>query len=37
MTPAQTFVESKILAKDKQLDSIGRTVQVEEVIAEVVG
>ena len=36
-TPAQTFAESKALAKDKQLDIIGRTVQVEEVTAEVVG
>ena len=36
-TPTQTFAESKALAKDKQLDIIGRTVQVEEITAEVVG
>ncbi len=36
-TPAKTFAESKTLAKHKQLDIIGRTVQVEEVTVEVVG
>ncbi len=34
--PAQIFTESKTLTKDRQLDINGRTVQVEEVTAEVV-